>query len=286
VVGAVVWSYGQWYLLSGQTTPPVVTSPTAVSQQIPTVCPGFKVSRLTAGRTAHITPGAANNIRSIASTKGVLLGQIPAGATLSVLEGPTCADNLAWWRVNYNGIIGWTAEGADNTYWMRPGAIATIAPDLAGAVLELTQTAGSVVAYAGLSQTSQELDTLFWGDRVLWEGRSFAAENLNWLEVRLGNGQTAYVINHPGSFVVEDPGFQTVGISLNRTVGVTQLGDAMNLRVSASTGSALVQTLPAGQGLTVIGGPAYSEYYLWWNYRLPDGRTGWAVDVAGWLTPQ
>jgi hypothetical protein len=50
--------------------------------------------------------------------------------------------------------------------------------------------------------------------------------------------------------------------------------------------SSEVKTLHSGDTLTIIGGPLYNDFYLWWEMRLPDGRTGWAVDVPGWLTVQ
>ena len=29
-------------------------------------------------------------------------------------------DGFSWWLVNYNGIVGWTAEGQGAEYWLRP----------------------------------------------------------------------------------------------------------------------------------------------------------------------
>ncbi len=46
---------------------------------------------------------------------------IPAGGVFAVLEGPICTDNgIAWWKVNSNGIIGYTAEGQATVYWLEP----------------------------------------------------------------------------------------------------------------------------------------------------------------------
>jgi hypothetical protein len=50
--------------------------------------------------------------------------------------------------------------------------------------------------------------------------------------------------------------------------------------------SSEIQTLYEGDTLTVISGPTYNEYFLWWELRLPDGRTGWAVDVPTWWDVQ
>jgi hypothetical protein len=87
----------------------------------PVTCPGFMPSRLVGNSVARVTPGDPNNIRTDPSTSSTQIGQIPGGELFIVLQGPTCADNLAWWQVNYNGTIGWTVEGQDQTYWLDPG---------------------------------------------------------------------------------------------------------------------------------------------------------------------
>jgi hypothetical protein len=38
-----------------------------------------------------------------------------------VLEGPACADEINWWRVEYDGQTGWIAEAADGEYFVAPG---------------------------------------------------------------------------------------------------------------------------------------------------------------------
>jgi hypothetical protein len=45
-----------------------------------------------------------------------------------VLEGPTCADGTAWWRVEYNGLAGWTAEGLSGEYFLEPVDSSTTLP--------------------------------------------------------------------------------------------------------------------------------------------------------------
>lgn len=82
-------------------------------------CPGTLPSRLAAGQQGRVTPGAPNRVRDLPTTAGTRIGEIPGGAVFTVLEGPTCADGYAWWRVNYDGLVGWTAE-AGLEYWLEP----------------------------------------------------------------------------------------------------------------------------------------------------------------------
>src|SRR6185503_10975683 len=77
--------------------------------------------------TARVTPGIPNNVRANAGSSGQLLGEIPAGAIFRVLAGPSCASGVAWWQVDYNGLVGWTGEGIDGDYWLKP-AYAIFAP--------------------------------------------------------------------------------------------------------------------------------------------------------------
>lgn len=84
---------------------------------------GFLAPRLTKGVQAKVEDGGIpNNIREIPGSSGNLLGEIPPGATFTVVDGPQCSllDKVVWWQVSYNNITGWTAEGKDGDYWVEP----------------------------------------------------------------------------------------------------------------------------------------------------------------------
>lgn len=66
---------------------------------------------------ANTTP---NNLRDQPAT-GDIIGELQPGDDFWVIEGPECADGLYWWKVdNYNGTVGWTAEGDSSEYWLEP----------------------------------------------------------------------------------------------------------------------------------------------------------------------
>ena len=45
--------------------------------------------------------------------------RIPPGGFFNVITGPVCEDDYAWYQVEYNGIIGWTAEAGEDEYWIE-----------------------------------------------------------------------------------------------------------------------------------------------------------------------
>lgn len=77
-------------------------------------------ARLTAGDRARVVPGDANNVRDQPTTSGARIGQVPGGAEFLVLDGPAFGDDLRWWLIEYNGLIGWTVEGQGTEYWLEP----------------------------------------------------------------------------------------------------------------------------------------------------------------------
>ena len=109
-MAGIVWGPTGWRVRSGETQ----TTTEAMT------CPGFMVSRLVVGESARVLPGPANNVRENPTRGAGLLFQIPGGGRFTVLAGPVCADSLAWWQVNYEGLVGWTAEGQGSSFWLEP----------------------------------------------------------------------------------------------------------------------------------------------------------------------
>lgn len=93
-------------------------APVVQAQGRPT-CPDALLPRLTVGGLARVTPGEPNIVRASPATAGVFVTNIPGGAELVVLDGPACADGYAWWKIIYEGVVGWTAE-AGAAYWLEP----------------------------------------------------------------------------------------------------------------------------------------------------------------------
>ncbi|GAB4513050.1 MAG: hypothetical protein OHK0046_13420 [Anaerolineae bacterium] len=81
----------------------------------------YMPTRLTAGIQARVSPGLPNNLRAEPDVNGARIGEIPGGAIFEVAAGPSCDEQgRLWWQVNYDGLVGWTAEGVDNEYFVEP----------------------------------------------------------------------------------------------------------------------------------------------------------------------
>jgi hypothetical protein len=106
---------------------PLVTTPSPEQRstqqsETATTCPGFLRSRLVIGEMARVTPGDPNRVRQQPTTDSAIVGQIPGSGEFRVMGGPVCdsVNGIAWWQVDYDGLVGWTAEGQGNSYWTEP----------------------------------------------------------------------------------------------------------------------------------------------------------------------
>jgi hypothetical protein len=118
-----------WILISRTDLTPNVAPSMAHQIAIPNqqaiTCPGFMPSRLEPFTFARVTPGDPNSLRSGPGTSFAKVGELPGEAVFSVMSGPTCAENMAWWEVEFydlngNALRGWTSEGQGQTYWLEP----------------------------------------------------------------------------------------------------------------------------------------------------------------------
>lgn len=135
VIGIDGMSARQLPNLSGQSDAPswssperlqttIVQQPASNTRQDAPSCGNAPPPRMVVGQRGRVTPGLSNNIRNGPSPDYGRIGSIQAGREFTVLDGPRCGDGYQWWQVNYNGVIGWTAEGERGDYWLEPIAAA------------------------------------------------------------------------------------------------------------------------------------------------------------------
>ncbi|MBW4436823.1 MAG: hypothetical protein KME04_06790 [Pleurocapsa minor GSE-CHR-MK-17-07R] len=82
-----------------------------------TTCTGF-TPLLAPNMDAQVTPGQPNRLRALPSTSAVILMDIPGGSIIRVMDGPFCEGSIGFWLVDYNGTIGYTAEGNGADYYL------------------------------------------------------------------------------------------------------------------------------------------------------------------------
>ena len=88
------------------------------------VCGDAPPTRLVVGQGGRVsfTDGQPLNVRDAAGLNGARVAQLPEGTAFLVLEGPVCADNIYWWRIQAGLTAGWVAEGLPGQYFVEPVA--------------------------------------------------------------------------------------------------------------------------------------------------------------------
>ena len=89
------------------------------------ICGGSPApSRLAVGMHAIVELGGVpNRVRSDPLVQvGNVIGFMDPGVSFDVIGGPTCdpVDQIRWWQIDYNGLVGWTAEGEGEEYYLKP----------------------------------------------------------------------------------------------------------------------------------------------------------------------
>ncbi|NLX09300.1 MAG: SH3 domain-containing protein [Chloroflexi bacterium] len=118
VNGTIGWVNGRYVALHNASGVPVTDGSSDPGQG--NQCPSGLPSRLVVGGRGRVTPGLPNNLRAQPSVWSWRVGQIPGTGVFDVINGPVCANGMAWWHVRYNGVTGWTPEGQGTTYWLEP----------------------------------------------------------------------------------------------------------------------------------------------------------------------
>jgi hypothetical protein len=150
-------------------------------------------------------------------------------------------------------------------------------------VLEVTEAGSNLNVRVLPTQNGRVLDTLYWGDRVLWTGEMTSAEGYTWIKVGIGDGRTGWIVDVQGWTVTMDPVYTTPGMGVGAHVRVTADGSGSHCRAMPSTSSSEYRTMQTNDQMSVIGGPYQAEYWVWWQYRLSSGFECWIVDVPDWF---
>jgi uncharacterized protein YgiM (DUF1202 family) len=98
----------------------VVSQPVLPTSVVQVACSTAPAPRLNIGRNGRVLQGFDINLRSQPSINGPLLGRVTAWSVFLVVSTARCSEGLNWYQVNFNGTVGWLAEGANGQYWTEP----------------------------------------------------------------------------------------------------------------------------------------------------------------------
>lgn len=96
-------------------------------------CSGLVESRLEPGATARVVyngDGIGSNLRDNPGREqsgSNIVGILPEGSVVTLLEGPVCLDGRVWWRVQtIDGREVWMAEGDAQQYFLEAFVLSTV----------------------------------------------------------------------------------------------------------------------------------------------------------------
>lgn len=112
-------------------TPTITPTPTLVIIPVtsppPTLiegCPNTYPTRLAVGMRADVTTSPRLNVRREPTTGAKnVVGQVYPGETVTIRDGPRCAEEMIWWSVeSESNLVGWVSEGSVQEYFMEPSS--------------------------------------------------------------------------------------------------------------------------------------------------------------------
>jgi len=274
-------------------------------------CPNSPTPRLYPGIQGQVTPGSPNTLRVSPSSSAAAVGQIPGGGVFAVLSGPQCGvEGWTYWRVNYNGMVGWTAEGQGGTYWLQPyaytptptpqpvcsltprvfvGGVARVTPGDPN-VLRSQPRRGSGSTIYGYIPAGTTL-TILAGPNCDGEGMYWWQVNYNGMIGWTPEGQYgAYWLEPvsttptPAPAVCAPAPHLTIGASAYVTPGSPNV-----IRNNPGTaGTSVIGEIPGGAFFRVLSGPQCgNDGRYWWQINY-SGMIGWTAEGEGysyWTQP-
>ncbi|MGI8484408.1 MAG: SH3 domain-containing protein [Thermomicrobiales bacterium] len=211
------------------------------------------------------------NFRTGPSTSASVLTQLNAGATGTIVGGPTAGNGYTWYQIKMSdGTVGWGVQD-----WLEK---TTVTPPPAGDAkfkvgdtIKVTEamnfrstagTSGSVIAQLPAGTTGTVL------------AGPAAASGYTWYQFRTSGGTTGWGAQ---DWLEKSSG------TPEPTIGKFAVGDSvsvnvsLNLRSSASTSGSVVAILDTTSTGTIVGGPASGNGYAWYQMKTTGGTTGWCI---------
>src|SRR5690606_15796017 len=117
-------------------------------------------------------------------------------------EGPTCGSSnaLTWWRIEYQGIEGWTAEGDLRDYWLEPldanvGESIQACPDTPSSFLAIGSR-GRTILTVRLRETpgtsGERLRAVEEGEQFTVVGGHTCSDGYTWWQIQTSTGDIGW----------------------------------------------------------------------------------------------
>lgn len=195
-------------------------------------------------------------VRTEATTASDIVESYPAGTQFELVDGPVEAEDFTWYQVvgvgSLSDVEGWLVT--DFMDVIEPATGVATGQDDGSAGSEDTETAqddaeADASALEGLEVPEDAGDA---------EGALSALEGLD-----LGGED-------------EETPPPPTGIEVGSTVAT--IDDNLRIRAEASSGGTIIETVPTGTELEVVGGPQEADGFTWYEVQLVDDAT-----VSGWV---
>lgn len=233
---------------------PLPAQPTASGNtfgSIITDCSGSLSSRLSVGMIGYVLDDDPRslNVRMGPSTTSTKIGSIPVGGIFNVLEGPSCGEGITWFRVQYDSLTGWIAEG-DETYFTGPYDPSTPIP-----------------AAQSQTQINDAITSLGSCERVLLEEDFSGTLSTTWFEV---TDSSRYSIQ------VRDGGYQINMISIVPSPGIDPVswGSLQDYRFGDARVDAVIRSTQFNPNPT-------SRTGIWVRYQNENNFLAFMINSTG-----
>jgi uncharacterized protein YgiM (DUF1202 family) len=178
---------------------PIIVEPTATftPEPTPTITPTpIPGTVLEVGQPARVAAAGGLNLRDTPGSAGNLLTRLSVGQRLTVLEGPTSADDYIWWRVDDGqGNVGWAAQGDGTDDWLTPQLGTDVQPvnraPRVGERVRVTMDAGQQLSVRTTPGTNAPVVTrVNSGVEFTVLAGPQSANGFIWYQIRSDDGQT------------------------------------------------------------------------------------------------
>ena len=117
----IMWSSKQYTIASNMGDQSAPVEPTTDFDNVKRCGTLPAVGLVQEGQGKVIVGGGLNRIRNAPNAEANVIGQIAEGATFKVVYGQqgVCSNAIRWAQVEYQGVTGWTAEGADGQAFLE-----------------------------------------------------------------------------------------------------------------------------------------------------------------------